>query len=347
MHLFAWIWYLFIPAVFTLECSEFHIRGITTERWRTIRDLFCNNFVEKRDLGAAIAIYHQGELVVDLLGGWFNESRNKLYDTETLQLVFSTTKGLVAAAAALYVQKGLLDYSAPVKKYWPEYGQKGKENTTVADILSHRAGLADDEAPIERFRNWTAMIHTLEQQVPSWSPGTAHRYHPLTYGWLAGELLRRVDPKKRSFGQIIQDEIANKIDIEFYVGLPPKQLYRVSPIAADPKEQSMISEEILESFDYFNEYETFLAEIPAANGITNARSVAKLYASLIGDIDGKKYERLIDEKTIYKATTSNTPIHELGYSPLAVPFGMGFMLYDRLFTSLAPGTFGHHGTVRH
>ncbi|CAF5069440.1 unnamed protein product, partial [Rotaria sp. Silwood1] len=146
---------------------------------------------QERDLGASIAVYYQGKLVVDLWGGWFDQARTKPYDNDTLQLVFSTSKGLVAVAVALCVQQGLLDYPALVTKYWPEYGQNGKENTTVADILSHRAGLPNAPPYFEEYLNWTGMIHTLEQQHPLWPPGTTHGYHGLTYGWLAGELVRR------------------------------------------------------------------------------------------------------------------------------------------------------------
>ncbi|CAF3615664.1 unnamed protein product [Rotaria socialis] len=306
MYFSSLIWSLFIPAVFCSHCSDFNIRGITAHRWEVIRDVFCDNFIQERDVGASVAIYHQGELVVDLWGGWFDRSRNKFYDDDTLQLVFSTTKGLVAAAVALYVQQ--------------EYGQNGKENTTMADILSHRAGLPDDGSPIEQYLNWAAMIHTLEQQAPLWPPGTAHRYHPFTY-----------------------DEIANKLGIEFYVGLPSNQQHRVSSHVLDLNVQMTLDELILIPFHFFNEHRAHRAEMPAVNGIANARSIARLYASLIGDTNDRKYKRLIEKKFMDQATKSNTPQHELDYHELATPFGMGFMLYDKFLTSLAPGTFGHYG----
>ncbi|CAF4982729.1 unnamed protein product, partial [Rotaria sp. Silwood1] len=163
----------------------------TANGWEFVRDLFRENFVQGRDTGGSIAIYHQGRLVVDLAGGWFDASKTKVYDNETLQLVFSTSKGLVAIAAALCVQRGLLDYSAPVTRYWPEYGQRGKENTTVADILSHRAGVPNVLiSSFDQYLNWTTMIDLLEQERPVWIPGHAQGYHALTYGWLAGELIR-------------------------------------------------------------------------------------------------------------------------------------------------------------
>ncbi|CAF5060492.1 unnamed protein product, partial [Rotaria sp. Silwood1] len=287
--------------------------------------------------------YHQGKLVVDLSGGWFDESRNKPYDNDTLQLVFSTSKGVVAATVAIYVQRGLIDYSEFVTTYWPEYGQHGKQNTTVADILSHRVGLPDDWTVGERYLNWTAMVHSLEQQTPIKPPGTASRYQPYTYGWLAGELVRRVDPQKRTFGQIIQDEIANRLDIEFYIGLPSEQQYRVSPHVLDRNAITTPSWLVLIPFHFFNEHRPHRSEIPAVIGITNARSVARLYASLISDIEDGKHKRLINEKIMQRATRQNTPQDEIDVNLFPIPFGMGFMLYDQMFPSLGPGTFGHQG----
>ncbi|CAF3181674.1 unnamed protein product [Rotaria sp. Silwood2] len=346
MYFSDWIWSLLISTAVCSHCSDFNIRGITDKRWEILRDLFCDNFLQERDLGASIAVYHQGKLVVDLSGGWFAESRNQFYDNDTLQLVFSTSKGLVATVVALYVQRGLLDYSEFVTKYWPEYGQHGKENTTVADILSHCSGLPDDWSIDERYLNWTTMIHILEQQTPIWSPGTVHSYQPYTYGSLAGELVRRVDPQKRTFGQIVHDEIANKMDIEFYVGLPSEQQYRVSQHVLDLNVKITLTGPMLTPFNFLNEPRTHRAEIPAVNGITNARSLAKLYASLIIDIDNGKHKRLIDEEIIQKATKPNTPQNEVESNTSSIPFGMGFMLFDEVFTSLAPGTFGHYGNTQ-
>ena len=133
--------------------SDYNICGTTAHGWKFVRDLFRENFVQQHDLGAAIAVYYQGHSVVNLTGGWFDESQIKPYDDETLQLVFSTTKGVVAMAAAICVQRDLLDYSALVIKYWPEYGQNGKENTTVADIYHivldfHMCHLQSSNMPI-------------------------------------------------------------------------------------------------------------------------------------------------------------------------------------------------------
>lgn len=342
------IWSLLVLKAACSVHAEVNIYGTTANGWDFVRELLKENFEQERDLGGSVAIYHQGKLVVDLWGGWFDQARIKPYDNNTLQLVFSTSKGLVAVAVALCVQRNLLDYSALVTKYWPEYGQNGKENTTVADILSHRAGLPTDSSPFEQYLNWTAMIRTLEQKQPLWPPGTAHGYHALTYGWLAGELVRRVDPLKRSLGQFIRDEIANPLQIEFYIGLPSEQEHRVSPLDAKSNGNETSNGSTVVTYDEFNDERTHQAEIPAANGITNARSVARLYASLIGDLEDNKYKRTLSEAILKQATKSNTPENEIDVVlNFPTSFSMGFILLDQAFPSLGPGVFGHNGNFKY
>ncbi|CAF4071064.1 unnamed protein product, partial [Adineta steineri] len=335
------LWFFLILSVVNNVHGELNIYGTTDNEWDFVRDIFKENFIQERDLGGSVAVYHQGKLVVDLWAGSFDQSQGKAYDNNTLQLVFSTSKGVVAVAAALCVQQGLLNYSALVTDYWPEYGQSGKGNTTVADILSHRAGLPFESASDEQRLNWTVMIDMLQGQSPIWLPGTKHGYHAMTYGWLAGELVRRVDKKKRSLGQFIRDEIASKLDIEFYIGLPSTEEYRVSPLNVKPNGNGSVD---TSAFAWFNEQRTHEAEIPAANGITNARSVARLYASLIGDIDNNKYKRLLNEEILKEATKSNTPPGEIDsvFNVTSV-LAMGFFLLDRTLPSLGQGVFGHSG----
>ncbi|CAF1421119.1 unnamed protein product, partial [Rotaria sordida] len=344
MHCSIFIVSVLISTVVGYKYVDYNIHGAVTPGWEFVRDLFRDNFAQDRDLGASVAIYHQGKLVVGLSGGWFDQSRAKPYDDNALQVVFSTSKGLVAATVALAVQRGLLDYSALVTRYWPEYGQYGKENTTVGDILSHRAGLPDVAVPFEQYMNWTAMIHTLEDQSPSWPPGSAHSYHPLTYGWLAGELVRRVDPKKRSFGQFIHDEISTPSIVEFYIGLPSTQEHRVSPLELNQISKEIINDSITASIYSFNEPRLHQVEIPAVNGITNAWSLARFYSSLIGDLDDGKYKRVLNKDIMKLATKLNMPDGELDLvSQAHLPFGMGFMLFDKMLPRLGSGSFGHFG----
>jgi len=336
---------VFLSIVFCYEDPiDYNISGTTAHGWEFVQDLFLENFVQQQDLGAAIAVYHQGHPVVNLTGGWFDESQIKPYDNDTLQLVFSTTKGVVAIAAAICVQRGLLNYSSLVTKYWPEYGQNGKENTTVADILSHRAGLPYVSSPVKQYINWTAMTHTLEEQEPLWIPGTAHGYHAITYGWLVGELVRRVDPKKRSFGQFVKDEIVTPTQTEFYIGLPPDIQHRVSPVVPQLDTKNILNESMLILFDIWNDPEIHQAEIPNAIGITNAWSIARIYSALIGNLEDKLGQRLLTDEIMKSAIKSNTPSNEIDlvlqyYSS----FSMGFHRFDYVLPSFGPNVFGHHG----
>ncbi|CAF2215138.1 unnamed protein product [Rotaria magnacalcarata] len=335
------VWFL---VVHCYNVTDYNIHGSIANGWEFVLDLFRENFVQEKELGAAISVYHNGHSVVDLRGGWYDESKTKSYDDNSLQLVFSTTKGIVAVAAALCVQQGLLDYSALVTKYWPEYGQNGKENTTVADILSHRAALPYVDSPIDQYANWTAMIHTLEQEKPLWVPGTSHGYHAVTYGWLAGELVRRVDRKKRSFGQFIKDEIVDPLQIEFYIGLPSEMQYRVSPVVPHPDVKNMLNQTMKDLFQIWNDPHIHQAEIPAAIGVSNAKSIARIYASLIGNLEDGIGHQLLSEEMLNLATKSNTPLNEIDlvlqyYSS----FAMGFHRYDRVLPKFGPGVFGHHG----
>jgi len=336
--------------------ADFNMGGAVQKGWEPLRDLFRENFKRKFDLGASLAVYHRGELVVDLWGGWFDQQKTKSYNNDTLQLVFSSSKGLVAIAVALCVQRGLLAYNDMVTKYWPEYGQTGKENTTVADIMSHRAGqpaLRNTSMSIHEYLDWHSIIHKLEEQEPYWVPGTQHGYHAYTYGWLAGELVRRVDTKQRTLGQFIRDEIAQQTQSEFYIGLPEEYEYHVSPIVSKPFEKrvlngemnSILQETLLPFSELvgFNDPKVHQAEIPAANGITNARSLARIYASLIGDLNDSK--RLLNEMILKQVTKSNTPENEPDQVLMSLPtiFAMGLMTYGSVFDPLGPETFGHNG----
>lgn len=342
MHLVIWISCLFIPILASNKETKLRINGKVDKDWKFVRDLFEDNFLQDRDLGASVAIYYQGKLVVDLWGGWFNESKTKPYTKDTLQMIFSTTKGIVATAVALCVQRGLLSYSEKVTKYWPEYGQNGKENTTVADVLSHRAGIPFLSATPEQTRNWSAMIRAIESLTPLWPPGTAFGYHAGTFGFIAGELVRRVDPKKRTLGQFVRDEIAVPLDVELYIGLPSQYIDRVSPVGV----KSNATFDGYAAYNFWNDPLTWQAELPGGNGISNTRSLAKMYASLIGNVDCKNGDRLLNENILQQATTSNTRPGELDFF-LRLPgtFAMGYILLQSFFPYLAPDVFGHSGKV--
>ncbi|CAF0964068.1 unnamed protein product [Rotaria sordida] len=344
-----------------------NIHGYVAPGWNSVRSVFEQNLAEGLDIGASLCIYHRGQCVVDLYGGWKDIQRKKEpYTSDTLQLVFSVSKGIMAAAIALCVEKGWLDYDIPVAQYWPEFAANGKQNITVSDVLSHRAGLpyVDEQLTLDDVCNWSRMTSLLAAQKPHWEPGTIHGYHAVTSGFLGGELIRRVDPHHRPFGQFVRDEIDN----EFYLGVPNDEIEaRIAPLIKKINTNSTIlppmnsfTEKTLTcngafpiesqnmSDSVFNKPQLHRAEIPAANGITNARSLARIYARLIGDINenGQKKQRLISEKTLTRATTNVTPVGE----PDRILFGIksifamgGFHIYSDYFKAMGTGVFGHKG----
>ncbi|CAF3817593.1 unnamed protein product [Rotaria sp. Silwood1] len=187
------------------------------------------------------------------------------------------------------------------------------------------------------------MIHLLEQERPVWLPGSAQGYHAFTYGWLAGELVRRVDPQKRTIGKFIREEIADRIQTEFYIGLPQEFEQRVSPLIFTDLED-ILNASMLAVYHFHNEARTHEAEIPAANGITNARSLALIFASLISNIDERKDSQLLDSGILQRATTLNTLPNEIDLTfQISFPVGMGFMLYEQDFPMFGPKSFGHSG----
>jgi CubicO group peptidase (beta-lactamase class C family) len=265
-----------------------------------VRDAFANNFEEHGEVGATYAFYVDGTQVVDLWGGTRTDT-GAPYDGNTLQVVFSSTKGAAAACAHLLAQRGELDLDAPVVQYWPEFGQAGKEHIPVRWLLSHQAGLPTIDATLKREEAlaWGPVIHALEVQKPYWEPGVAHGYHAVTYGHLVGEVVRRVDG--RSIGTFFHDEFAEPLGLEFWIGLPEEHEPRVAPMipmdmggmsVADVLGADSLIVRALnlngalgnELGETANHRDFHAAEIPAANGITNARSLARFYAGLIDGV---------------------------------------------------------------
>ena len=288
------------------------IGGSVAAGWESVREVFANNFGTTEEVGAGVAVYHRGAKVVDLHGGTFDAAGTRPYAADTLQLVFSTTKGITAIALAMCVDRGLLDYAAPVAEYWPEFKAHGKGDATVAQLISHQCGLYTVDGPITLADalDWDTITARLADTAPRWPIGTNHGYHALTYGWLAGELVRRVDPANRSLGRFVQDEIVRPLGVELWIGLPENMSPRVSPMIGspaptDPAVIAMIAQfmgpgtpagdalslngafgELTREPEpgeemAFNTREVHAAEIPAANCITNAGSLAKVYACLL------------------------------------------------------------------
>ena len=352
------------------------IHGEVAAGFERVKDEFAINFKERGEVGAAFSLYHRGKKVVDLWGGLADVERNHPWAQDSLQLVFSSTKGPTAVCALLLVQRGDLDLDAPVAKYWPEFAAAGKENIPVRWLLSHQVGLPYiPPLTMEESLSWEAPIKALAAQEPAWEPGTAHGYHPGTYGWLVGEVIRRITGKTP--GTFMAEEVSAPLGLDFWIGLPEDQEHRVTTVqsvdprfdpTADPESMTEPQRRMIAASQdpdsLLNRSMTVLPaetdpnsrafhahEQPAGSGITDARSLARLYASLIGEgVDGI---RLLSDETMQRATTEqaggidkvmSVPIRfGLGFT-LNTPIPEGFPEFDSLGGALGQeGAFGHAG----
>lgn len=341
------------------EMVELH--GTVAEGFGAVADAFRGNFVERGELGAAFALYVDGDLQVDIWAGIADRSTGRPWAEDTLQLVFSTTKGAAAICVARLVGAGLLSYDDRVAKHWPEFAASGKGDVTVAQMMSHQSGLpyVDTALTFDDVMAVSPIVEALAAQAPMWTPGTAHGYHALTSGWLAGELVRRVDG--RPIGTYFAEEIAAPLGLDFWIGLPASEEPRVSrvvqaPPPRDPEALATMMKMMgpgtmgLKSLTLngiiagsgeqgYNGRAIHATEMPAANGITTARSLARMYAATVGPVDGT---RLLDDDTVAAASTEvvNGPDACL---VIDTRFGMGFMLDGEMATLLSPTSFGHAG----
>ncbi len=350
------------------------IRGSVEAGYEPVREAFERNFVENGDIGAGFCLYVDGAKVVDLTGG-VRDTDGTAYDDTTLQLVFSSTKGVTATCAHLLAQRGELDLDAPVADYWPEFSTAGKADIPVRWLLSHQAGLVDvDRAmTVEEALDWTTICDALADSPPLWEPGTGYGYHAVTYGWLVGEVVRRVAGV--DFGEFVRREISEPLGLDLWVGLPDDEQHRVSPLInsgmpglptpepagdADSRTDAPSLVGMLDMLlgegnllgraltapggaftddQVWNEARVRSAQIPAANGVTNAASLARMYAALVSEVDGV---RLLDADTLERAITpqvsgpSTVPL-------LDIPFALGFMTHSPLSPLLDGRSFGHYG----
>tara|TARA_R110002049_G_scaffold305056_2_gene501043 strand:- start:3659 stop:4894 length:1236 start_codon:yes stop_codon:yes gene_type:complete len=284
--------------------TDVDVSGFVTPEFERVRHAFEDNFTQRGETGAACTIYYRGEKVVDLWGGHQCDASDTPWNQRTLTLSFSVTKGMAAAALAVAHSRGLFDLDEPVATYWPEFGQNGKARITVRQLLDHQAGLISIRPSLnaERLTDHDALARIIAKQRPQWAPGSRHGYHTLSLGWYQNELIRRIDPMQRSLGQYFQDEIAQPLGIDFYIGLPRhvdterlstiKGFHRISLLRhlneLPPKmvlsgiwPRSLVSKSIrilrvdnpaeLASEKYRH------LEIPSANGIGQARAVARVY----------------------------------------------------------------------
>jgi CubicO group peptidase (beta-lactamase class C family) len=344
------------------------VGGFAKPGFEAVEDAFRANFDVHGDVGAAFCLYVRGEPVVDVWGGVADVETTRPWDEDTLQLVFSTTKGVAAICAHLLAQRGDLDLDAPVAALWPEFAAAGKDRITTRDLLSHRAGLPVVDQPItpDEALAWDPIVERLAAQKPIWEPGTAHGYHALTYGWLVGEVVRRATG--RSLGTFLADEVAGPLGLDLWIGLPEDREPRVSTlIGSEWSMSATLGEELLASLPEeiralvvafadpegvsqraltvttppmdWNSRAAHAAEVPAANGIGTARSLAKLYAACVGEVDGT---RILEPATVEDATRTQSegPDQVL---MVETRFGSGFFLPSSFSPLFGTTSFGHAG----
>ncbi|MEV0738008.1 serine hydrolase domain-containing protein [Streptomyces sp. NPDC050549] len=273
------------------------IDGHCDPRFTAVRTAFEENFRDRDELGAAVSVTLEGETVVDLWGGWADAARTRPWERDTVVNVWSTTKGPVALCAHILADRGLLDLDAPVATYWPEFAAAGKENVLVRHLLSHRAGLAGLREPhsLAQLYDWELTTRRLAAMEPWWEPGTRSGYHALTFGFLVGEVVRRVSGLLP--GAFLEREVTGPLGIDFTIGLPEKEAGRaaelVHPPVASSSEQAAIFSQLtpaaiaaltnpVAGAAEANTPEWRAAEIPAANGHGTARAIAALYGVFAG-----------------------------------------------------------------
>ncbi|MGW6789896.1 serine hydrolase domain-containing protein [Streptomyces chartreusis] len=342
------------------------VNGTVAEGFEPVRDAFVRNFETLGERGAALAVYRDGRKVVDLWAGAKDVDGTEPWQRGTAQVVRSATKGVAAAVLLALWQRGRLDLDAPVAEYWPEFKARGKERVLVRHVLNHRAGLPVLDRPLTPQESLDPLRgpEAVAAQAPEWEPGTEHGYHALTYGWMLDGIVRRVTGK--GTGEWIADEIAGPLGAELWLGLPAAEeaagrAGRVGRVEApepasgavlkarpkrsvtdayqDPDSLTRRAFAAITPFPDQNDPAYRASALPATNGIATADGLARVYAALIGEVDGV---RLLDTATVEsaRAEESSGPDRVLVVN---TRFGLGYMLHGTASPLLGPGSFGHPG----
>lgn len=353
------------------------IQGTVEPGFEPVKATFEENFKRRGELGAAVCIWHQGEVVVDLWGGVVDRKTKAPWAADTMTLVFSCTKGLAATALLMLADRGQLDYDAPVAEYWPEFAQNGKADITVRTLLNHRAGVVglDDPLTIADFVERPERVaEVCAKQAPHWEPGTTQGYHGVSYGPYAGELFRRVAGE--SIGTFFNREISGALGADLYLGLPPEleprvatnyparlreklfgvlpklightglegRVYRQVVKKGSPAQRAFSNPAELgaRGLGNYNRSDVRQAELPWCNAIGSARGLARVYQALVagGTLDGVKLA----------SPESIAPVHErqsweemdqVLRKPLG--FSQGFVKEETRLFSPNTEMFGHPG----
>ncbi|BBA97804.1 putative esterase [Actinacidiphila reveromycinica] len=362
------------------------VHGTVADGWEPVRDTFAENFARRGDVGAAVALHHEGRAVVDLWAGRTGFDGGGRWERRTAQVVRSAGKGVAAVCLLLLHQRGQLDLDAPVHTYWAEFKAAGKDRVTVRDVLAHRAGVPALDTPLtpREALDGVSGPRAVAAQEPSFAPGRAHGYHAQTFSWLVGELVLRVTG--RTIGQYVAEEVAGPLGLDLWLGLPADQDHRVGRIGsvvtpeppasgglrarpkrtvkdayADPASLTSRAFAAITPAPDENDPAYRAGELAGSGTIATARSLARCYAALLGDVTGGDVtadgasddgprpgsgsgsgRRLFDPGTLAAASTveADGPDQVL---LLNTRFGPGFMLHGPASPMLGARSFGHPG----
>jgi len=348
------------------------LQGFCVPEFKPVLDAFAANFSEREETGASVCLTVDGRTVVDLWGGMADPAAQRPWTRDTVSIVFSCTKGATAICAHVLKSRGQLAYDDPVARFWPEFARHGKGDTTVRMFLDHSSAVAALRAPVKKdgTYDWTYMIERLQDEEPFWEPGTRNGYHGLTFGWTVGEIVRRASGK--SLGAFFRDEVAGPLGLDFWIGLPEEHESRVAPmirhvwptdVALPPFLDAVVNDKsslphlfLMNTGGFMpngaNTRAGHAAEIGAANGISNARGLAGLYAPLANGGD-----KLVDGETLDEMGRVSMATHSDATLCIPTRFALGFMksMDNRkrsVGATLMPGTdsailgdaaFGHVG----
>src|SRR3984957_19638391 len=339
------------------ENAMTEIHGFADKGFEKVRETFAGNFTNKGDIGASFCVTRHGETVIDLWGGYADAAKTKPWVKDTIINVYSTTKTMTALTVLILADRGLIDFAAPVAKYWPEFAANGKANIKVSHLMAHSAGLSGWKEPLNKddLYDLDKVTSLLAAQAPLWEPGTKSGYHAITQGYLIGEVVRRITGK--TIGTFFREEIAGPLNADFWIGLPASEDHRVADLVPPPPGGAIgdMEQDEIQKITFNNpgvdvsETRTRAwrgAEIPAAGGTGNARSVAEIHGILAngGVAKGKRFMSEAGCRKALELQIENTDL-VLG---MPARFGMGFGLAGTTIPAPNPNTIfwgGYGGSL--
>lgn len=346
--------------------TETEIQGICAPEFAEVRDAFAANFREAREVGASFALAIEGEIVVDIWGGYADAARSRLWQSDSLINTYSTTKGMAATVVGVLADEGLINYDHKVANYWPEFAAAGKQDVTVAQLLSHQAGICGPRERVEmnEIYDWDGLCATLAAQWPFFEPGTANGYHAVVFGHIAGEVARRAYRRQtgqtKSLGELFAEKVAGPLgaDNDYYIGLPAAEDHRVSEMLPVPGSEQLgtglgggkkrMNDALYCAMAHppltahiANDRAWRAAEVPGANGQGNGRGIAKVYGALAngGELGGK---RIISAAGIAEMTREECFRKDLVIG-VRMRWSRGFILNKAQLYGPNSEAFGHSG----